>query len=116
MRHLITKLNPRSPISEQYRTIRTNLQFSAVDEELRSMLVTSAGPDEGKSMTAANLAVVYAQQGKKVLLIDADLRKPTVHYKFRLENFKGLSNVLVGETTLENTVAASDVDNLDIMT
>jgi len=89
MRHLITKLNPRSPISEQYRTIRTNLQFSSVDEDLQSLLVTSPGPGAGKSITAANLAVVYAQQGLKTLLIDADLRKPTVHYTFRLNNLRG---------------------------
>lgn len=115
MRHLITKLNPRSPISEQYRTIRTNLQFSSVDETLQSILVTSAGPAAGKSITAANLAVVYAQQGKKTLLIDADLRKPTVHYTFRLDNLRGLSNVLVGESTLEDAVTSSDVDHLDIL-
>ncbi len=115
MRTLITKLNPKSPISEQFRTVRTNLQFAAVDEELRSMLVTSSSPSEGKSMTTANLAVVNAQQGKKVLLIDADMRKPTVHYTFRLDNLRGLSNVLVGDSTLEEAVERSDVDNLDIL-
>ncbi|CDO03687.1 Tyrosine-protein kinase YwqD [Oceanobacillus picturae] len=115
MRHLVAKLNPKSPITEQYRTIRTNLQFASVDEELRSMLVTSSGPGEGKSMTTANLAVVYAQQGKKVLLIDADMRKPTVHYTFRLDNLRGLSNILVGETTLEEAANTTDVDNLDVI-
>lgn len=115
MRHLITKLSPRSPISEQYRTIRTNLQFASADEELQTILLTSAGPVEGKSMTTANLAVVYAQQGKKVLLVDADLRKPTVHYTFRLDNLKGLSNVLIGEATLQGAAVPSDVDNLDIL-
>lgn len=115
MRTLITKLNPKSPISEQFRTVRTNLQFAAVDEELRSMLVTSSSPSEGKSMTTANLAVVNAQQGKKVLLIDADMRKPTVHYTFRLDNLHGLSNILVGEGTLQTATFASDVDNLDIL-
>lgn len=115
MRHLITKFSPRSPISEQYRTVRTNLQFASVDEEVRSIMLTSAGPAEGKSMTTANLAVVYAQQGKRVLLIDADLRKPTVHYTFRLDNLKGLSNVLVGDLSLNEAVVPSDVDNLDII-
>lgn len=115
-RYLIAKLNPRSPISEQYRTIRTNLQFSSVDKELQSIVVTSSGPSEGKSMTAANLAIVYAQQGKKVLLVDADLRKPTVHYTFRLDNFNGLSNVLVGDMTLTSVVEPGDVENLHVLT
>lgn len=115
MRHLITKLNPRSPISEQYRTIRTNLQFASVDDPLKSILVTSSSPSEGKSMTVANLAVVYAQQEKRVLLIDADLRKPTVHYTFRLNNIRGLSNVLAGETKLEDTVVYSDIDHLELL-
>lgn len=115
MRHLIAKLNPKSPISEQYRTIRTNIDFASVDQKIHSLLVTSSGPGEGKSMTAANLAVVYAQQGKKVLLIDADLRKPTVHYTFRLDNLRGLSNILVGENTFNEVVHSSDVDHLDIM-
>lgn len=115
VRHLITKMNPRSPISEQYRTIRTNLQFASVDEEMRSMLVTSSGPSEGKSSTVANLAVVFAQQGKNVLLIDGDMRKPTLHYTFRLNNRSGLSNVLVGDQSLEEAVVMSDIPNLDLL-
>ncbi|MCT2534624.1 CpsD/CapB family tyrosine-protein kinase [Aquibacillus koreensis] len=115
MRHLITKLNPRSPISEQYRTIRTNLQFSSVDNEIQSMLVTSSGPAEGKSSTVANLAIVFAQQGKKVLLIDADMRKPTLHYTFRMDNRRGLSSVLVGETILDESIVKSDVKDLDLL-
>lgn len=115
MRHLIAKQSPRSPITEQYRTIRTNLQFASVDEELNSLLVTSATSGDGKSLTAANLAIVYAQQGKKVLLIDADLRKPTVHYTFRIDNLAGLCNILIGEHTLEQAVQESEVENLDII-
>ncbi|WP_281356917.1 CpsD/CapB family tyrosine-protein kinase [Piscibacillus halophilus] len=115
-RTLIARDQVKSPITEQYRTIRTNMQFSAIDEDLRSVLVTSTGPSEGKSLTTANLAIVFAQQGKKVLLIDADLRKPTVHYTFRLNNTFGLSNYLVGDYELEKTVQKTNVDNLDIMT
>lgn len=115
VRHLITQLNPRSPISEQYRTLRTNIEYSAVDQEIQTILVTSSSSSEGKSVTTANLASVYAQQGKKVLLIDADLRKPTVHYKFRLSNLRGLSNVLIGESSLEEVIESSDIDHLDII-
>lgn len=115
-RHLITQLNPRSSISEQYRTIRTNLNFTSVDNELRSILITSSSMDEGKSLTAANLAIVYAQQGRKVLLVDADLRKPTVHYTFRLNNLRGLTNILVTKEGLETVTQISSMDNLDVIT
>lgn len=115
-RTLIARDQVKSPITEQYRTIRTNMQFSAIDEDLRSVLVTSTGPSEGKSLTTANLAIVFAQQGKKILLIDADLRKPTVHYTFRLNNTFGLSNYLVGDYEFEKIVQKTNVDNLDIMT
>ncbi|WP_164667652.1 CpsD/CapB family tyrosine-protein kinase [Virgibacillus doumboii] len=115
IRNLITNIDPRSPISEQYRTVRTNLQFASVDDELKSIMVTSSGPSEGKSMSTANLAVVYAQQGKKVLLIDADLRKPTVHYTFRLDNLRGLTNVLVGEISTGDAISVTEIDKLDVV-
>ena len=108
-------MNPLSPITEQYKTIRTNLQFSSVDGDLNSLLLTSSGPSEGKSSTTANLAIVFAQQGKRVLLIDADMRKPTLHYTFRLDNRKGLSSVLVGEATLEEAIISSEVPGLDLL-
>lgn len=114
-RSLIAARQPKSPISEQYRTIRTNIQFSAVDKDIRSIIVSSAGPGEGKSTTAANLAVVFAQQGKKVLLVDADLRKPTVHYTFRVENIYGLTRVLMKQVSLDEAVQPSEVEHLDVL-
>ncbi|MFE8701763.1 CpsD/CapB family tyrosine-protein kinase [Cytobacillus sp. FJAT-54145] len=115
-RQLITKRNPRSPISEQYRTIRTNIEFSSIEEKIRSIAVTSSGPGEGKSTTVANLAIVFAQQGKKVLLIDADMRKPTVHYTFHLNNFHGLTNILTKQKSLSETVNETEVENLYVLT
>ncbi|MFC3883396.1 CpsD/CapB family tyrosine-protein kinase [Bacillus songklensis] len=115
-RSLISHTQPKSPISEQYRTLRTNIQFSNVDGSLQSLMVTSSGPGEGKSTTVANLAVVFAQQGKKVLLVDADLRKPTVHYTFRLENHIGLTNVLTKQTPLLFAVHSTDIENLSVLT
>lgn len=115
-RHLIADKLPKSPISEQYRTIRTNIQFSLVDQQLRSVMVTSSGPSEGKSTTASNMAVVFSQQGKKVLFVDADLRKPTAHYTFQQENFKGLTTVLTKQSELFETINSTRIANLDILT
>ncbi|MCA1021053.1 CpsD/CapB family tyrosine-protein kinase [Halobacillus litoralis] len=115
-RNLVTKENPKSPIAEQFRTIRTNLQFASVDADLQTMVVTSPNPSEGKSVTTANTAVVFAQQGKKTLLVDADLRKPTIHYTFRVPNTAGLSNYLIGAQRIEDIVNPTDLNKLDIMT
>lgn len=115
-RHLIAKKDPKSPITEQYRTIRTNIQYASVDQAIRSIVVTSSGPMEGKSTTTANLAVVFAQQGKKTLLIDADLRKPTAHYTFQLPNTFGLTSVLTKQAELMDAVHMTDVENLFVLT
>ncbi|MDM8182802.1 CpsD/CapB family tyrosine-protein kinase [Enterococcus cecorum] len=115
--NLITLLNPNSPISEQYRTVRTNLQFAvAGDQPLRSMAVVSSGPDEGKSTSSANLAVVFAQAGRRVLLVDADMRKATVHKTFGLSNEVGLSNLVSGQQSASSVIQPSGVDNLSVMT
>lgn len=101
---LAVKDNPKSPISEAYRTLRTNIEFANPDNKLDIILVTSSGPAEGKSLTTSNLALTMSEIGKKVLLIDCDLRKPSIHKKFNLSNNKGLSNLLIGECEFEDIV------------
>nr|WP_237728996.1 protein tyrosine kinase EpsB [Bacillus halotolerans] len=113
----ISVLHHKSIVAEQYRTIRTNIEFSSVQTNLRSILVTSSVPGEGKSFSAANLAAVFAQQQeKKVLLVDADLRKPTINQTFQVENLTGLTNVLVGNASLNETVQKTPIDNLYVLT
>ncbi|WP_134703820.1 CpsD/CapB family tyrosine-protein kinase [Ammoniphilus sp. YIM 78166] len=115
-RSLISLTNPKSPISESYRTLRTNIEFAGVDTDLRAIMVTSTGPSEGKSTTVANLAVVTAQTEKRTLLVDADLRKPTVHHTFDLTNRLGLTTVLAGQESMANVVQKTLIPNLDIIT
>ncbi|MCG8607548.1 polysaccharide biosynthesis tyrosine autokinase [bacterium] len=115
-RRLVTHFKPKSPISESYRTLRTNLQFSKPDKRPRTILVTSAGPGEGKSTTTANLAIAMSQQGVRTLLVDTDLRRPVQHRLFNLDKGRGLSNVLVGKKGLTQVIQHTDVENLDMIT
>ena len=100
--HLITVADPRSPVSEAYRTLRTNLDFSSLDKPIKTMLITSAGPEEGKSTVLANLAVATAQAGRKVILVDCDLRRPTLHQIFNLRNDVGLTTMVVNDAAMES--------------
>lgn len=113
---LIVYNNPKSPISEAFRTIRTNIQFSNIDKRIKSIVITSSGPSEGKSTVISNLAITMAQAGKKVLLIDADLRKPRIHKIFGLNSYKGLTNVISYDLDYKEVIKFTPVDGLDILT
>lgn len=99
---LVTISNPRSPVAEAYRALRTNLEFSGLDKPLRSMVITSASPDEGKSTTLANLAVTVAQAGKRVILVDCDLRRPSLHQIFNVRNNVGITDLMRDESLMAN--------------
>lgn len=114
--NLVTVYDSKSPISEQYRTLRTNLEFTSLGTGLQTLLVTSTSTGEGKSTTASNLAVVYAQLGKRVLLVDCDMRRPTVHQIFRLDTRNGLSNVLARRISVELAIQPSHIDKLYVVT
>jgi succinoglycan biosynthesis transport protein ExoP len=114
---LVGILYPRSSTAEAYRTLRTNVEFASVDAPLHTLLVTSASPGEGKTMTASNLAVVFAQAGRAVLLVDADLRKPGVHEMFDLPNSRGLTTMLRDDTvSLDSVAHPTEQVNLRILT
>lgn len=108
---VITHTNRKSPISEAYRTLRTNIQFSNVDQPLQTIVMTSSAMSEGKTTTVTNLAETFAQAGQKVLIIDADLRRPRVHKVFNLSNQQGLTNVVASQVSLKDViqVAGSDI-------
>lgn len=111
---LIVQKDSKSPISEAYRAVRTNLQFASAGRDINCIIFTSATPSEGKSASISNVALAMAQDGKKVLLIDADMRKPVQHQIFGLFN-KGLSNCIAMNMSLDEAIQPSDHPNLDIL-
>lgn len=114
---LIVEERPNALASESIRTLRTNLQFASVDKDIKTILVTSTLPSEGKSFVSANLAVSFAQTGKKVLLVDCDLRKGRQHRLFKVKNNKGLSNLLIGDTgKVKEYIQKTKVKGLYVMT
>jgi len=114
--NLITLNNPKSLTAEAYRTLRTNIQFASVDNVVKRILFTSAGPQEGKSSIVANLAVSMSQAGKRVLIIDADLRNPTQHKIFGLPNNIGLTTILAEDVSALSFIMKTPHEELDILT
>jgi len=114
-RRLITVSDSKSIIAEQFRTIRTNIKFSVPDIDLKSILVTSSTPGEGKSTNAANLGVVFAQENKKVLIVDADMRKPTLHHTFGIFNTVGLSTVLSKQNEFNCAIQETPIVGLFVL-
>src|SRR5574341_1063216 len=112
---LITLTNPRSPASAAYRTLRTNLIFSSINQALHTLVVTSSAPEEGKSVTLANLAITFAQGGKKTLLVDCDLRRPNQHTIWGAPQEPGLTSAMLG-TGKNLPLQATGVENLSLLT
>lgn len=122
-REIITRADPKSPVSEVFRTLRTNLQYMKKSNSCQTLVITSTVQGEGKSFVAANLAVTFAQASKKTLIIDADMRRPRQHNIFGVDMFPGLSNYLSGinlsrsrhETSIKECIYATKIDNLYMM-
>lgn len=114
-RRIVTSSSPESSLAEAFKNIRTGIVFSAPPEVLRSILVTSTIPSEGKTLVSTNLATTIALDGNKVLLIDSDMRRPTIHNTFKLENTTGLSNYLTGNVSLDLVINKTFIENLQFI-
>ena len=114
--NLIAHNDLKNPATEAYRVIRTSIQFAQAGKELKTLAVTSCTPNEGKSTTIANLAVVLTQAGKSVLLLDCDMRNPTVHKNFNLSNKVGLSSCISMGTSLSDAVQKTSIEGLYALT
>lgn len=115
---IITFNDPKSPIAEVFKTLRTNMQFMSNKEETLTLLVTSTVPGEGKSWVTSNLAVAFAQTGKKVVIIDSDMRKGRLHNIFEIPIYPGLSNYLAeteGNNEIEKFIYETEVENLSVI-
>lgn len=118
---LITYKDPKSPISEIFRTLRTNIQFMASNKKIKTILITSSIPGEGKSWVSSNLILAFAQQGKKVIIVDSDMRKGRLHSIFEVDKKPGLSNYLSGiiekedKDNIFNYIRQTNITNLYVM-
>jgi len=113
---LVSHYDPKSAVAEAYRTLRTNIQFMSPDRPIKSLLVTSAGPSDGKSTTVINIAITFASLDKKTLLIDADLRKPVQHKVFEFQRGPGLTHLLIEDLQDEDVIRHTEIPNLDLIT
>lgn len=116
MKSIISYNDPKSVISEQYRTIRTNIEYSNVDQDKKTILVTSSDKNEGKTTTVSNLAVSFANLNKKVLLIDCDLRNASIHKMFKINNIYGLTDILAKDKAVDKCIQKTELENLYVLT
>lgn len=116
MNNITSYVDQKSHISEAYKNIRTNIAFSNVDKDIKTILVTSAQPSEGKTTTISNLAVSFAALDKKVIVIDCDLRRPSLHKQFNISNLHGLTDALIGSKPYFQCIQKTEIENLDILT
>lgn len=112
---LVVKSDPKSPMAEAIRTLRTNLQYVGLDRPLRTLMITSAGPSEGKTSISSNLAYSLAESGVRTILVGADLRKPAVHKLFHASNALGLTNVILGQASLEEALLPTECEGLSLL-
>jgi tyrosine-protein kinase Etk/Wzc len=112
---LVTHADPRSPVAESYRSLRTNLAFARAHQDLRTMVLTSPGPADGKSTTIANLAITFAQQGQRTLVVDADLRRAVLDKTFDVPRSPGLTDAIIGKVSLADAVHETDIPNLFVL-
>lgn len=113
---IISYTNPKSPIAEAYRSIRTNIEFSNIDKNIKIITITSTQPNEGKSTVISNLAATFANlENKRVLIIDGDLRNPSVHKMFGVSNLNGITDILLGEKDVDKCLEKTKIKGLDIL-
>ena len=113
---IISYTNPKSPIAEAYRSIRTNIEFSNIDKHIKIITITSTQPNEGKSTVISNLAAAFASlENKRVLIIDGDLRNPSVHKMFGVSNLNGITDILLGEKDVDKCLEKTKIKGLDIL-
>lgn len=116
MKDIVSYTNPKSIVSESIKILRTNLQFSGVDNALKTLMITSSVPGEGKSFTTSNLAVAYAALGMKVLIVDCDMRRGTQHRQFTMSNNYGLSDLMIdSEVNYEKYIKQTKAEGVDII-